>query len=232
MRVFIGYGYNDDDKWIETHVFPLVEAFGCEVVHGKEVFGGPLSQEVVTLIHSSDALFGFTTLRRADGPSATHPWVIQELTTAYTRNPPVPHVEVRQEGVTSPGGMIEAANFQRIHYRTNDRAACLVQIAQALRRLQERLDVTAIRLGPEAVVQEIRPLLRDPSFVCRYRTLRNLDESALREASVFRIKGGLSLRLKGVKGALVEITISAGGKTWQSEYEAVDAVGIELKGQE
>ena len=46
MRVFIGYGYNDRDKWVEDHVFPLVTAFGCEVLHGKTVYGGEVSREV------------------------------------------------------------------------------------------------------------------------------------------------------------------------------------------
>jgi hypothetical protein len=35
MRIFVGYGYNDRDKWIEDLVFPLLESFGCDVVEGK-----------------------------------------------------------------------------------------------------------------------------------------------------------------------------------------------------
>jgi len=40
MRIYIGYGYNERDKWIEDYVIPLVVAFGCEVAHGKAVYGG------------------------------------------------------------------------------------------------------------------------------------------------------------------------------------------------
>jgi hypothetical protein len=65
MRVFIGYGYNDRDKWIETYVFPLAEAFGCKVVHGKMAYGGALPPEVTDLIRGSDAMIGFTTRRDA-----------------------------------------------------------------------------------------------------------------------------------------------------------------------
>jgi hypothetical protein len=36
IRVFIGYGYNARDKWVETHVVPLVKAFGNTVVHGPD----------------------------------------------------------------------------------------------------------------------------------------------------------------------------------------------------
>jgi hypothetical protein len=119
MRVFIGYGYNDRDKWVETYVVPLVKAFGCEVAHGKTVFGGALADEVFKLIRSSDAMIGFTTRREPAEHNlfSTHPWVVQELTAAHAQDPPIPFVEVREEGVVSPGGAIETANAQRIDYR-------------------------------------------------------------------------------------------------------------------
>lgn len=61
MRVFIGYGYNARDLWVEKYVIPLVTAFGCTVVHGRAVFGGALPSEITGLIRSCDAMFGFTT---------------------------------------------------------------------------------------------------------------------------------------------------------------------------
>ena len=35
MRIFVAYGYNDRDKWIEKMVFPVIEAFGAEVETGE-----------------------------------------------------------------------------------------------------------------------------------------------------------------------------------------------------
>ena len=156
MRVFIGYGYNARDQWIETYVIPLVRAFGCKVEHGKAVYGGPLSDEILKLIRASDALIGFTTRREPDrqNPSATHPWVVQELTAAMSQVPPIPCVEVREEGVV-PGGMIAASGNQRIDYREADRAACLLNIALALERFRKQTGVTTVRLGPQSVVEQI-----------------------------------------------------------------------------
>ena len=34
MKVFIGFGYNPADKWIIDLEFPLVKAFGCEILTG------------------------------------------------------------------------------------------------------------------------------------------------------------------------------------------------------
>src|SRR5438067_1371019 len=120
MRVFIGYGYNPRDKWVETYVVPMVKAFGCTVEHGKTVYGGALPDEVLRLIRGSDAMMGFTTQRDPAGTDAsgqpiftTHPWVVQELTAAISQNPPIPFVEVREERVIDPGGIISAHNAQR-----------------------------------------------------------------------------------------------------------------------
>ena len=71
---------------------------------GRTVFGGALPNEVFKLIRSSDAMIGFTTRRDPVGQDqfTTHPWVVQELTAAQTQDPPIPFVEVREQGVIFP----------------------------------------------------------------------------------------------------------------------------------
>ena len=231
MRVFIGYGYNERDKWIETYLIPLVEAFGCKVVHGKVAYGGALLPEVVDLIRASDAMIGFTTRRDAVGPNQfnTHPWVVQELVTAHTQVPPIPFVEVREEGVVSPGGMLDALNAQRIEHREADRAATLLQIAQALRRLLDRLSVTTVRLGPAPVVDQISILVDDPTFTATSQVLRGEAPLPPQPVAVFPIRGGLFVKLRGmVEGDFVRITISARGQMWRSSFESIDAYNVDL----
>ena len=232
MRVFIGYGYNDRDRWIEQYVFPLVTAFGCEVAHGKVVYGGALSAEITKEIRLSDAMIGFTTRR---GPAEangfrTHDWVVQELLTAHQQDPAIPWVEVRESGVISPGGILEAAQMQRIDYREEDRALCLVHIAEALRRLNEQTRPTTVRLRPSTCVEQISPLLEDPSFVCTCETWRGGRQSQPRRTAVLPKTGGLFVQLRGIApGELVRISISARGRTWHSEYESLDTVDVEVK---
>ena len=232
MRIFLGYGYNDRDKWIEELVVPLVEAFGCEVAHGKAVYGGALSDEVVRSIRTSDAMIGFTTRRELAAPDRyrTHPWVIQELTAAHVQTPAIPWVEVREEGVDSPGGILDAVNAQRIDYREADRDNCLVKIAQALRRFRDLTNVTTIRLGPTSAVEQIGQLLNDPTFECSFQTLQGAVQMDPRKTPVIPIKGALVVQLRGVaQGELVRITISARGRTWRSHYESVDTVDVQVK---
>jgi hypothetical protein len=149
---------------------------------------------------------------------------------AHGQDPKIPWVEVRQEGVISPGGILEAANAQRIEYRETDRALCLVSIAEALKRLRELSSVTQVRLGPGPAVDQIISLLDHPTFSCTCQVLRGAVQSAPQPAAVVPIKGGLFAQLRGVpEGELIRITISAGGRIWRSSYESIDTVDIQVK---
>jgi hypothetical protein len=230
VRVFIGYGYNDRDKWIEEYVFPLVIAFGCEVAHGKVAYGGALPDEIVKTIRSSDAMIGFTTRRAPSGEGLfqTHEWVVQELLVAHSEK--LPWVEVREDGVVSPGGILEAAGTQHIVYSEADRAGCLVKIAQALNSFRERTIVTMVRLGPASVIEQITALIQDGTFVCTCETLRGSRQTLPRRVPVFPMRGGLFVQLRGVaRDEMVQISISAVGRTWRSSYEWVDTVDIQVK---
>ena len=232
MRLFVGYGYNERDKWVEGYVFPLLVALGCEVVHGKSVYGGALPDEVIKAIRTADAAIGFTTRREADGAGGcrTREWVVQELLTAHGQDPRIPWVEIREDGVRSLGAILDAANTQRIEYRQEELAGCLVKIAQAVRRFHDLTNVTTIRLGPIPVVEQISPLVDDPSFACTYQTLRGAVQLAPQKAAVFPIKGGVFVQLRGVApGELVRIAISARGRIWRSNYESVDTVDVQVK---
>src|SRR5260370_26853345 len=96
-------------------------------------YGGALPDEIIKTIRSSDAMIGFTTRRESSGEGRfrTHEWVVQELLIAHSEK--LPWVEVREEGVVPPGGILEAAATQHIAYSEASRPACLAKIAQALR---------------------------------------------------------------------------------------------------
>jgi hypothetical protein len=191
-----------------------------------------LPDEVLKSIRTSDAMIGFTTRRDAVPPDQwrTHDWVVQEIVAAHSQDPRVPFVEVREQGVISPGGILEAVDAQRIDYREADRAACLLQIALALRRFREQVSVTTVRLGPVGVVDQIIPFLDENSFTCKCQTLRGTAVSPPRPIPVFPIKGSLFIQLRGLfPGELVRVMVSAAGRTWRSSYESVDTVDIQLK---
>lgn len=110
------------------------------------------------------------------------------MTIANAQVPSIPWVEVREEGVLSPGGSLESANFQHIDYREADRAECLVKIAQAVKRFRDLTNITMIRLGPTAAVEQIGPWLDDPSFSCTSQTLRGAVQLPVERRAAYPIK--------------------------------------------
>ena len=61
MKIFVGYGYNEQDAWIEKDVFPILRAMSLEVTHGKDTHGEVLQEAVKNRIYEADALIGFAT---------------------------------------------------------------------------------------------------------------------------------------------------------------------------
>jgi hypothetical protein len=222
MRIFIGYGYNERDKWIEYLVFPLIESFGAEVISGKEIHGRVISNAIQNQIEQSDALIAFLTKREDTG--VTHRWVSDELSIGIANKIQV--LEVREIGVNDQGGI--AGDRQRIEYDENQRDKCLVEIAKAVGRWQHKTNVN-IKLLPQEFVDNVRPLVKRPEFKCTYNLIDGRTERFDVTADVRPITGGLFVNLKNVsKEALVQINISTQDNSWTSDFEPVEQYKINL----
>jgi hypothetical protein len=227
MKIFVGYGYTDRDKWIERFVFDLIRAFGGEPVTGKEIYGQELEDGVRQEIRDCDAVLAFTTRRKkiANGKYSTHQWVTDEIIAA--REAKLPAVEVRERSVDRQVGM--GGSRQYIPYDATARDVCLIEIAKALGKWQRQLPVR-LQLLPDAVTRAIGPFIGKPGFHCSYRIYRNGVESAAKESVVIKHTGGLFVPVSGLGPlSLVQISVEAGGKTWTSDYASVDAISVELR---
>lgn len=228
MKIFVGFGYKERDSWIPDFVFPLIRAFGCEVVTGEDMAGQVISDEVRRRVENADALIAFRTRRGdpdAGGVYRTHRWVEDELTYALGQGLQV--VEVREEGVDDQGGLL--GDRQWMPYREEERDKLLVELAQAIGDWSRSVSVT-LQLLPPAFVDEIRPLLRAPGFRCTYTLLEGSHESEPERVQVRPIKGGLFIQVKGISPqSLIQVSIEGNGMRWSSDFESPDAIGINLK---
>lgn len=67
-------------------------------------------------------------------------------------------------------------------------------------------------------------------FSCTCQTLAGVVQTQPRRTPVFPIRGGLFVQLRGVNPReLVRISISARGRIWRSDYDAVDTVDVQVK---
>jgi hypothetical protein len=224
LKVFVGFGYNiERDRWIPDLVFPLVRAFGCEVVTGEEMQGQVLDEGVRARVEGSDGLIAMLTRRgqpSAEGAWETHRWVVEELTLAIARGLRV--VEVREDGVSDQGGI--AGGRQRIPYRANERDKLLVELAKTVGNWVSTVDVR-LRLLPADVVDEIRRAVNAPGFRITYTVLEGNRESAPQDAKVRPIKGGVFVDAAGLSpNSLIRVTVEGNGMRWMSDYDAPDSV--------
>jgi hypothetical protein len=227
MKIFVAFGYNERDKWIPSLVFPIIKAFGDEVVSGEEVQGEQITDAVIREIRQSNALMAFVTRRDKISESrwTTHRWVTDELSNAIAFKIPV--AEIRETGVDEQGGI--AGDRQRITYNESERDKCLVEIVKTLGNWHSS-DTIELKLMPNECIQAVRPLLRNPALRCTYQIL---ERSGLMgeeiPAQILPITGGLFVRAKNVPPrSYIQIRVECAGKSWSSEFENVESLGIHL----
>jgi hypothetical protein len=234
MKIFVGYGYNERDKWIEELVFPLIEAFGDTPVTGKEIFGKELSDGVRGLIRECDALMGFAT--RRDGPNqkglwTTHKWVADEIRTADDQEPKIPYVEIREAGIDPQTGMNVGKAYIALNEGERDR--CLLALAQTISRWHSELRASIFQLSPDQFIKAVIPWIGDRNLECSYRLMNPItgNESGEVPMNIVSQKEGLFVYARNVPSdRLIRVRVSYGARLlWISEYQKHEIRVITLK---
>jgi hypothetical protein len=221
MKVFVAFGYNERDSWIESTVFPMIEAFGSEPVHGKNLGGEELTDAIKRLIDNSDALIAFATRREEgkEGKWHTHPWVRDELN--YALGLKKHALEVRETGVPELGGMT-GLDRQYVLFDEKQRMQCLIDVMQAIgvwhRRTTERFQVL-----PD---EKLRPHVSNP---CSYSIIEDDGIVESGQAQVFDIEGGLFVHVPRLsRKSLLKLTMGP----YSSPYTSAQAIALWLQAAE
>lgn len=227
MRIFVGFGYNERDRWIEERVFPILTNMGFTVVDGKDMHGQILQPEVESRIRQSDAVIGFFTLREGaeNAEFNSHLWVRDELVFARGQDKAI--LLVREEGVRVPEGLL--GNRQSIPLRLEDKLACVAELVEAL----GRRNIRRLKLTPEndQLRRNLFQWRRTPGFVIQYRTQDEAGiESQAREGRLELVEQGLYLNVAGFpRRALVEVEgLLNGAPQFTSGWVSADAVQVAI----
>lgn len=228
MRVFVGFGYNERDTWIETQVFPILQNMGFVVVDGKDLHGEILQIGVQSLIEQSDAVVGFLTIRdpTSTGDFNSHLWVQNELVYAVGKEKPI--IPIREENVRVPDAIL--GNIQYIMLRQNDRLACVSELVRAL----GRRNIRRIKLEPEDddLRRDLRRWRVDQNFVISYRTQDSTTgiESDPQTGRLEVVNSGFYLNVSDVpRKDYVEIQgILNGQAQFNSGWASTDAVSVKI----
>ena len=228
MRVFVGFGYNERDSWIETQVFPILQNMGFVVVDGKDLRGEILQDGVKSLIEQSDAVIGFLTIRDATstGDFNSHLWVQNELVYAVGLKKPI--IPIREENVRVPDAIL--GNIQYIVLRQNDRLACVSDLVRALGRRNMR----RIKLEPEDdnLRRDLSRWRVDQNFEINYRTKDSITgiESGAQTGRLEVVNYGFFLNVSDVPSKdYLEIEGTLNGQPkFNSGWASADAVSVKI----
>jgi len=227
MRIFVGFGYNDRDRWIEEQIFPIMRGMGFTVMDGKDMHGEALQPEVQSRIEQSDAAIGFFTLRE-NQPEAefnSHMWVRDEMIYANAKGKPI--IPVREEGVKVPDGLL--GNRQYISLCQNNRLACVVELVGAV----GRRNIRRLKLDPDddRLRRNLQQWRRASGFVIRYRTQDEEGlESPYRQGRVEMVDQAFYLNVSDVpKRALIEVEgVLNGTIELSSGWVSADAIQVKV----
>jgi hypothetical protein len=234
MRIFIAYGYNARDLWIEQFVFPLVTAFDSTVVHGKDIQGERLTEEIKKRISRCHGLVAFVTRRGSqpvEGKYSTHRWVTDEL--AYASQVGKAVVEVRETDVDQDG---IAGDRVRILYDEEKKVETLLQLTSTLARWHRQM--RRVRVIPlkhvfregqfsEVGAEWLRARLTQPSFRCEYQVLEGDYQSEFQKAQLESIEGRLYFNVTQLAGgARLRLRITTNERVFLSDFENVDDVNL------
>lgn len=229
MKTFVGYGFNERDKWIEDMIFPIVIAFGDEVIHGKLMPGEFLAEGVKERLKKADIFIGFATRRlnqhTGELTTATHKWVAQELAMAL-----VPALEVREIGSDPQAGI--TAGVQYLQYDPRSRDQFLVGFVENYGELRRRAGRFELHLMPDEFTDALAPVLADGNLRCTYQLMdgASFDEEPEVPTKIVSIKGGLFIRTGKVsRDCYIKVRVTCGSTfAWTSEYQRVDTRMIHL----
>jgi hypothetical protein len=231
MKVFIGFGYNDQDKWIKQLVIPLVETLGCSVVTGEEMQGEQLSQGVIDRIADSDACIGLLTKRgkkkNADGTYPTHRWVIEELTTALNLGKAI--FEIRENCIDGQMGII--GDRQRFSFK--DTSEVMLEVTKFVVNVKRKFKSKVFMLLPEEVIKEVNPHLGKGDIRCSYTFMVKNKKTTPIDAVIEKFEGGLGVIVNNIPdddNTTIQILIKGpGGLSWSSYFVPVGSIKVHIQ---
>lgn len=227
MKVFIGFGYNENDRWIKELVIPFVQTLGCEIETGEDMQGEDLADGVITRITDSDACIGFLTKRgnaNSDGIYATHKWVIEELTLALGQKKSI--FELREKNVDPQKGL--TGKLQK--YEFEDKSYLLMEIAKFIMKEKVKLTNKIFMLLPNELINEMKPHI--DYIKCTYNFMYKTKFYDPEEANIVRFSGGYGIIIKKIPNeeALIEIKISGPDQiNWSSGFVSVGLMNVHLQ---
>ena len=231
MKVFVAYGFTKENQWIKELVYPLVESFGAEVIHGENVQGEIVSNAVITSIRESDALIGILTkVDRVESKGfwTTRNWVVQELAAARTAERLF--VEVRDQEVDPNRAML--SDRQPIMFSENEsKEKLLIELALVLSRWSNQLRRQRVCLIPHDLARTIYKESTSPLTYCSYKFRVNNRSTQEKRAAIEKYGETICIHVDGFpedQEVLIDIGVTTKTGIYSTGWQAINILNLTL----
>lgn len=229
MKIFVGFGYNENDKWIKEIVFPVIECLDGEIETGEEVHGEIITEAIKEKIRNADGMLAFLTKREqlSSGKYITHRWVTDELSFALSNN--IPAIEIRDKEVDVSHGFNDGR--QRIVFDSDKKELLLVELVRAISSWRRKFIPKRLFLLPELIVKDVRPFIRNGTIRCTYQFRQGNRETPQYETKPFPFGHGLCVDVYNVpaEDALIQVSLTGPDFIWSSPFVSVELLSINLE---
>ncbi len=225
-NVFLSFSFRDPDRELVSQVEKLLFSHNVNVVTGRRLGGGQLTDEIRARINDSDALIALLTRRDqlASGAWTTHDWVRDELNFARGANKKaIALIEIEVE----TGGAF--GNHEHIPLDREDKLSAFLALSETVKIWKaESGRLVKVKIMPEALAQH--PGHRNEQIQCQYRFMKTSTgiKTEWMSTTTESEGGGAVVYLRGVQDDhLIQLQIDDGQTQWMSELSP-QLVVIEL----
>jgi hypothetical protein len=218
MNIFIGFGYNNDDKWIKELVFPLLESFDANIITGEDMHGEVLSEEVIKRIKKADGMLAFLTRRdrMENGNFTTHRWVHDELVTAL--NNKIPVIEIRENKVDRQGGI--TGDREYIPFDIDNKAKLLADLSKPISIWRKKSKARYLLLLPRSIAKQVIQNSDTDNVKCTYRFSNRGKVSDPEPAKLIPLADGVSINVANPPSeeSYIQVSINGPKFSWSSSF--------------
>ncbi|NVB42976.1 hypothetical protein G6O69_34460 [Pseudenhygromyxa sp. WMMC2535] len=213
QRIFLSYGFADQDGDLYKAALALIDSLGFDVVTG-EVLSGSLTEEIKQRIKGCWGLVALMTPREEQAPGVwrTYNWVRDEYNFAYALD--MPSVAVIQAGVEIKGSLAGGPVY--IEYDPERPLPGVTRLTKLLALWKRKAGRRSRAL---LLPRDLAQKARGGGASCRYRCFSNRDYcySDWRDALLVFEPGGVVAHLDAIgEDQLVEVQLKLTSETWAS----------------
>lgn len=212
MKIFLAFSFRDEDKALVAMVADLLASHNILTITGEDLGGEQLTPAVQKRIDDCDGLIGLLTQRDqlAGGGWTTHPWVLDEI--GYARTKQKKAIAVVENGI-NVGGMYQPQEW--IPLDPDTPLTTLMKLSKTIGQWKREAGRTVkVQILPSSLAKKLGG---GANIQCRHRLWMQGKYTEWQDVTPVPEAGGTFIYIEGVGDEhLVQLRVEDQNVIWQS----------------